>query len=92
MNQREQMELEIRKWRESGLKKKEYCQQHRITVSTFNYWITRINQNKGKGFVPLIPIGQSGGTSCIEVIYPNGVRLKVSDSDLRIISRQISLY
>lgn len=89
MNQREQMELEIRKWRESGMKKKEYCQQQGIKVSTFGYWITRINQNKGKGFVPLIPSAQS--TSGIEVIYPNGVRLKVSNSDLRIISRLISL-
>lgn len=90
MNQREQMELEIRKWRESGLKKKEYCQQHGITVSAFSYWITRINQNNGKGFIPLIPPAKSD-TSCIEVIYPNGVRLKVSNSDLRIISRLISL-
>lgn len=90
MRQREQMELEIRKWRESGLKKKEYCEQHGISVSTFGYWITRINQNKDKGFIPLVPT-QSGGASCIEVIYPNGVRLKVSNSDLRIISRLISL-
>ena len=90
MKQREQMELEILKWRESGLKKKEYCGQHGISVSTFSYWITRINQNKGKGFVPLVPPGKAD-TSFIEVIYPNGVRLKLPNSDLRIISQLISL-
>lgn len=90
MKQREQMELEIRKWRESGLKKKEYCQQQGISMSTFGYWITRINQNKGKGFVPLVPPDKAD-TSCIEIIYPNGIRLRLPNSDVRIISQLISL-
>lgn len=90
MNQREQMELEIRKWRQSGLKKKEYCQQHGIKMSTFGYWITRINQHTGKGFIPLNPPAQSA-TSCIEITYPSGVRLKVSNPDFSTISRLISL-
>lgn len=89
MNQREQMEVEIQKWRESGLRKKEYCQQQGITISTFTYWITRINQSSGKGFVPLLPAPRPE-TSCIEVIYPNGVRLKVPASDLKTISQLIS--
>lgn len=90
MHQREQMEIEIQQWRESGLKKKDYCLQRGITVSAFSYWITRINQNKSRGFVPLIP-PVSSASSWIEVIYPSGVRLKVPSSDLRIISQLISL-
>lgn len=90
MNQREQMEAEVKKWRESGLKKKEYCQQHGITVSTFSYWITRINQSSRKGFVALTPASNLA-TSTIEVIYPNGVRIKVPASDLKTISQLISL-
>lgn len=82
MHQREQMEIEIQKWRESGLRKKEYCKQQGITISAFGYWITRINQSKGKGFVSLISAPRPE-TSCIEVIYPNGVRLKVPASDLK---------
>lgn len=90
MKQREQMELEIRKWRESGLKKKEYCEERGITISTFSYWITRINQKNGKGFIPL-NLPANSERSGIEIIYPSGVRVKVSNSDLRIISQLISL-
>ncbi|WP_207536429.1 IS66 family insertion sequence element accessory protein TnpA [Desertivirga arenae] len=55
MKSREEMEAEVRRWRESGLKKKDYCQQQGITESTFSYWITRINQSSQKGFVPIKP-------------------------------------
>lgn len=89
MNQREQMEVEIEKWRESELKKKEYCQQRGISLSTFSYWITRINQSKKKGVIPVISTPKPE-TSSIEVIYPNGVRLRVP-ADLKIISQLISL-
>lgn len=89
MKSREEMEAEVKRWRESGLKKKDYCQQQGITESTFSYWITRINQSGQEGFVAIkTPTGVS---SSIELIYPNGVRVKVCSTDLKTISQLIHL-
>lgn len=90
MTQREHMEAEVQKWRESGLTKKQFCQQQGIKESTFGYWITRSNQKWKSGFLPLNEL-PSGQTSAIEIIYPNGVRIKVAARDLKSISQLISL-
>jgi hypothetical protein len=90
MTQREHMEAEVQKWRESTRTKKEFCQQQGIKESTFGYWITRSNEKKKKGFLPLAE-RPSGSASSLEIIYPNGVRIKVSAQDLKSISQLISL-
>ena len=90
MTQREHMEAEVQKWRESALTKKEFCQQHGIKESTFGYWITRSNEKRKRGFLPLSELS-SGPTSPIEIIYPNGVRIKVASRDMKSISQLISL-
>lgn len=90
MTQREHMEAEVQKWRESALTKKQFCQQHGIKESTFGYWITRSNEKRKRGFLPLSEL-PSGQTSAIEIIYPNGIRIKVAVKDLKTISQLISL-
>ncbi|WP_256012531.1 IS66 family insertion sequence element accessory protein TnpA [Desertivirga xinjiangensis] len=91
MKQREEMEAAVKRWRESGLKKKEFCEQQDFSLSTFSYWITRINQSNRKGFVSLSPTVKPESSSSIEIIYPNGVRLKVASTDLKTISQLINL-
>ena len=90
MTQREHMEAEVQKWRESTLTKKEFCQQQGIKESTFGYWIARSNEKRKRGFLPLTDPA-SGSTSPIEIIYPNGIRVKVTAADLKTISQLISL-
>ena len=90
MTQREHMEAEVQNWRQSGLTKKQFCQQRGIKESTFGYWITRSNEKRKRGFLPLSEL-PSGQTSPIEIIYPNGARIKVAARDLKTISHLISL-
>lgn len=90
MTQREHMEAEVHNWRESRLTKKEFCQQQGIKESTFGYWITCSNEKRKKGFLPLNEL-PSGQTSPIEIIYPNGIRIKLAAKDLKMISQLISL-
>lgn len=89
MNQREQMEAAVKQWRESGLKKKEYCQQRGISVSALSYWVTRMNRSQRKGFIALVP---GSADTPLEVIYPNGIRIRVPLADLKTISQLIRLY
>ena len=77
-------------WEQSGKSKKQYCRENGIAYTKFHYWFSRSKEDlSGPGrFIPLEgPSGKAG----IEVIYPNGVRLRV-DGDLGLLSRLIHLY
>lgn len=90
MTPREHMKAEVAKWLESKLTKREFCQQQGIKESTFGYWITRGKQKRKSGFISLAEL-PSREPSFLEIIYPNGVRLKVAATDLKIITHLISL-
>jgi orotate phosphoribosyltransferase-like protein len=90
MDQRERMKAEVERWRQSGLTQKEFSQQLGMKVATFAYWVSRSKESEKKGFIPLVPA--AGSVEVIEVSYPNGVRIKVPTSDLKIVSQLIHLY
>lgn len=83
----------VRQWRESGLTRNEFCQQHGVTLSKFGYWIARFKEDQSDGGGCFIPMGCSGpsGHAVLSVIYPNGVRLEVPSADLGLLSRLIAL-
>lgn len=80
----------IADWQQSGKSKKAYCAEKGITETTFYYWFSRSKENDSS-IGSFITIGKSGRTSEVEVIYPNGVRIK-ADTDLGLLSRLIRLY
>ena len=80
----------IADWQQSGKSKKAYCAEKGINEAKFYYWISRIKEkdtNQG-GF---ITIDKSIRKGDVEVIYPNGVRIKV-ENDLGLLSQLIRLY
>ncbi len=83
----------VRQWRESGLTRNEFCQQHGVTLSKFGYWISRWKEAQFSGEGVFVAMGSSGSTShgVLSVIYPNGVRLEVPSADLGLLSRLIAL-
>ncbi len=80
----------IADWSQSGKSKKRYCEENGINEATFYYWFSRIKENdtSSGGF---IAIDKSCGKGDVEVIYPNGVRIRV-DTDLGLLSQLIRLY
>lgn len=80
----------IADWRQSGKSKKSYCAEKGINETKFYYWISRIKEidNSAVGF---LTIDKAGKHSDIEIIYPNGVRIKV-ENDLGLLSQLIRLY
>ncbi len=86
------MKAEVERWRQSGLSQKEFCKDLGMKVGTFAYWVSRSKEEeKKKGFIPLVPSKGDCGAA-IEISYPNGVRIKVPSSDLKILSHLIHLY
>ena len=80
----------IADWRSSGKSKKRYCLEKGINEAKFYYWFSRSKETKDSstGFVP---IQKPSGVKEIEVVYPNGVKLKVG-GDLILLSQLIHLY
>ena len=80
----------IEDWRSSGKSKKQYCIVKGMNVATFYYWFSRSREAES-GTGKFIAIDKVCPRSEIEVIYPNGVRLKV-ENELGLLSQLIHLY
>ena len=89
----EEMYLAIELWKESGLSQEHFCQQEKISSSTFSYWLRKYRQekeasaSKSNSFVPveLSPPASSIEDSSeapvnILISYPNGIRVNCPES------------
>ena len=85
------MLLLVAEWRSSGMTQKAFCREAGIKLGTFSYWVSRSRQGDKSGFAELLP-GKSALAKELEVIFPNGVRIKVPSGDVHTLSRLIRLY
>lgn len=87
---RDRMLSMISDWQQSGMSKKRYCEENGINEATFYYWFSRSKENGASsgGFIAIENAGKKRG---VEVIYPNGVRIR-ADTDLGLLSQLIRLY
>lgn len=90
MEKTERMLALVKQWRSSGMSQKEFCLEAGIKLGTFSYWVSRSKESE-KGFVPLVP-EKNTSTKEIELIYPNGVKLKIASGDLKTLAQLIRLY
>ena len=88
---REKMLSVVSDWKASGLTQKAFGLLHGINVATLGYWVAKSKEqdSSSKGFIEL-PSQASMIADQVEIIYPTGVRLKVS-SDISLISQLIRL-
>ena len=85
------MHLAVQQWKESGLTQQAYCEQVGLKRSTFANWVRHSKESPENGFISLTP-PMEPGSAALEIIYPNGVRLKVHSSHLRILPELIRSY
>lgn len=78
-------------WQASGLTQEAFSAQHGIKAATFSYWVARSKESDPATchFIPL-PSALSKASSQVEILYPNGVRVRV-DQDLALIAQLIRL-
>ncbi|MBK9934121.1 MAG: transposase [Cytophagaceae bacterium] len=60
---------------QSGLSIAQYCKDNDIKPHTVRYWKQKLVKQKTSGFVKISPGVPS---QAMEIIYPSGVRLKLS--------------
>jgi len=85
MKKKERMFELVDQWHKSGQTKTDFCQQKKINIHTFTYWVQKYKTqgqqkhkaNNTKKFIPLQVA--PGRPTAVELVYPNGVRLCVPE-------------
>jgi predicted DNA-binding protein (UPF0251 family) len=85
-----EMRQAVQQWKESGLTQKVYCEKIGVKRTTFANWVARSKEKASAGFISVKPQVKPISES-IEVIYPNGVRLKINASHIPVLSDLIRL-
>lgn len=85
----------IQECRTSGLAVRDFCSIKGIHPSNFYYWVKRQRSTDETGFVPVTiskPAVHSSLQQMVEIVYPNGVSLRLSSEvDIRMLSQLIRL-
>lgn len=101
-NNQQEMQDHIQRWKKSRMTKIEYCNQQSLSYHSFKYWCiklgykSRTRRKASPGFISLHvnepPAIQNRINEKIEISYPNGVCIKISESTaLPIIKNLISI-
>jgi len=92
MKKAEQMRLAVQQWKESGFTQQVYCETIGVKRSTFANWVKRSKEkNPQGGFLTLNPPIEPG-LEVLEIIYPNGVRIKANPAHIHLLSALIRAY
>ncbi len=91
MKKAEQIHILVQQWKESGLTQKVYCEKIGIKRTTFANWVKRSKEKTDQGFIAISP-AVDPVSERIEIIYPNGVRLKTSFPHLQALLELIRFY
>lgn len=93
MKQLEKMYTLIEEFHQSGKSQKHFCADQGVHPSTFSYWMKkkRLSENAKEAFIKIESTTASSADQ-LEILYPNGVRIKTSQDNLSVISALIRLY
>lgn len=93
MDRKEYMLSQVESWRQSGTTQRAFCDKAGIKLATFSYWIKRSKKQDDltDGFITL-PNPSSTLRNQYEILYPNGVILKIQNPDLKEIFSLVNLY
>ncbi|MCQ2370338.1 MAG: transposase [Paludibacteraceae bacterium] len=89
--------LELQKQQQSsGVSVKDYCHQHSISYSSFNYWRKKYQSPDSKGLVPLTVHSTTGHSSVsdssgLQIQFPNGVQVEFGSSSDSVAIQMLTL-
>lgn len=90
----EEMLKLVEEYFNSGKSRNQFCTEIGVKPSTFSYWIKkkRMEGNLNSGFIKIdtAPVMVRG--SYLEITYPNGVKLKLEDTNLSLLGQLIRIY
>lgn len=93
MSKEQEMFALIDEFENSSLNAKVFCKTKNLVPSTFYYWKkkkARKESPRTSGFIAISP--KPGADGPLELIYPNGIRLRLEASQLGLISKLLKIY
>lgn len=92
MSKEQEMFALIKEFESSDLNGREFCKTKGLVPSTFYYWKKKkAREEAGSfGFVAINPPPATDGT--LELIYPNGTRIRLGSSQISLLSKLLRLY
>lgn len=90
MSKEEEMFALIDEFKNSSLTARDFCKSKGVIPSTFYYWKKKYGQNSSTGFVTINPT-RSSVVMEVELIFPNGVQLRMNGSDPDLIAKLVQL-
>jgi hypothetical protein len=93
MDKKEYMLSQVEAWKQSGISQQTFCDKSGIKLGTFSYLIkiSKQQDNLAGGFIELAN-PSIDMKSQYEIVYPNGVILKVQNTDLKEIFSLVNLH
>ena len=92
MKTSEEKMLAVEAWLKSGITQQEYCKTLGVKRTTFANWVSRNKRKKAVSNFLRVTIPPVTISTTVEVVYPNGVIIKVASNDLKTLSNLIKLY
>jgi hypothetical protein len=77
----EEMMCYIKEWEGSGESKKSFCTRRGISPSILHYWYSKLQDggmDNEKGFVEVTPTLKSSSNDPIQIIFPSGAKIILS--------------
>lgn len=84
MSKREIMYSHVEDWKASGLTQSRYCESVGIKLPTFSYWVVKYKAESTQLESNFITVKKSqvANSQEFEIIYPNGVKLRLQTDSL----------
>ena len=81
-------------YEQSGLSQKAFCASAGLNLSRFGYWVRKVRKERetAAGFVKVDTTPPLQPPIELELVYPNGIKLKLQEADLPLISQLLRLY
>jgi len=93
--EREEMVLLMEEFARSGQTQKDFSASKGMNVHKFSYWFRKLKKEREtpSGFARVdTGAAPAGPNAQAELVFPNGVRLRVDASDVSLLSRLVRLY
>ena len=84
----------VENWKQSGLSQGDYSKKNNINKGALSYWSIKYhNQQKVSNQSNFIKVVKQASLSCgnYEIVYPNGVTLRINTSNLSELSTLLKL-
>ena len=95
MDIREEMALLMEEFSRSGQTQKDFSAAKGMGLHKFNYWFRKLKRERETpaGFARVdMGAAHAGPNAQAELVFPNGIRLRVDAANVSLLSRLIRLY